>query len=121
VAHLFLEFDPEMVSTISRIRGWLLIVLGTCLIVGMALIAAFLALTIAHNSQPGGAHWTGSPEMTVRTFELLATVFTFGAVAVAGGIFQLRRDRPSWLAMVLLLGLVVVMCFLGRDIMQLGR
>jgi hypothetical protein len=59
--------------------------------------------------------------MTVSTFELLATVFIFGAVAVAGGIFQLRRGCPSWLAMVVLLGLLVVMCFLGRDIMQLGR
>ena len=121
MVYLCLEFDPEMVSKLSRIRGWLLILLGTCLIVGMALIAAFLASTIAHNGQPGGTHWSGSHEMTVSTFELLATVFIFGAVAVAGGIFQLRRGRPSWLAMVVLLGLVVVMCVLGRDIMQLGR
>jgi hypothetical protein len=34
---------------------------------------------------------------------------------------SLRRGRPSWPAMLVLLGLVVVMCFLGRDIMQLGR
>jgi hypothetical protein len=87
----------------------------------MAVIGAFLALTIAHNDRPGGTHWTGSNEMTVRTFELFATVFVFGAVAVVGGTFQLRHGRPSSLAIIVLLGLVVVMCFLGREIMQLGR
>lgn len=109
-----------MVSKISRIRGWLLIILGTCLSVGIAVIGAFLVLTIAHNDRPGGTHWTGSHEMTVRTFELFATVFIFGAVAVAGGTFQLRCGRASRLAILILLGLVVVMCFLGREIMQLG-
>jgi len=59
--------------------------------------------------------------MTVRTFEILATVFTFGVVAVMGGSFQLQSGHPSWLAMLVLLGLVAVMCFLGREIMQLGR
>ena len=110
-----------MLSKASRIRGWLLIIVGTCLSVGMATVAAFLALTIAHKDQPGGTHWTGIHEMTVRTFELLTTVFIFGAVAVAGGSFQLRRGRPSWLTMLILLGLVAVMCFLGRDIMLSGR
>jgi len=113
--------DPAMVSKISRMRGWLLIILGTCLSVGIAVIGAFLALTIAHNDRPGSTHWTGSHEMTVRTFELFATVFIFGAVAVVGGSFQLRHGRPSWLAILVLIGLVAVMCFLGPEIMQLGR
>ena len=110
-----------IVSKAARIRGWLLIILGACVSVGMAISAAFLALTIAHNDQPGGTHWTGSHEMTIKTFELLATVFIFGVVAVVGGSFQLRRGRPSWVAMLVLLGLVGVMFFLGRQIMQLGR
>jgi hypothetical protein len=109
--------DPAMTSKISRIRGWLLIVIGSSLSVGIALIAAFLASTIMRNDQPGGTHWTGSHEFTVRVFELFATVFVFGLVALAGGIFQLRRGRPSWLAIILLLALVAVMFFLGRQIM----
>ena len=112
---------PAMVSKVSRIRGWLLIILGTCLSVGMVVIGAFLVWTIAYNDRPGGTHWTGSHEMTVKTFELLATVFTFGAVAVIGGSFQLQHGRPSWLAMLVLLGLVAVMCFLGREVIQLGH
>jgi ABC-type Na+ efflux pump permease subunit len=113
--------DAAVVSKVSRIRGWLLIILGACLSVGMAAIIAFLAWTIAHNDRPSGTHWTGSHEMTVRTFELLATVLIFGAVAAIGGSFQLQHGRPNWLAMLVLLGLVAVMCFLGREIMQLGR
>jgi hypothetical protein len=113
--------DPTVVSKISRIRGWLLIILGICLSLSMAVIGAFLAWTITHNDQPSGTHWTGSHEVAVRTFELLATVFIFGAVAAVGGSFQLTQGRPSWLAMLVLLGLVAVMCFLGREIIQLGR
>ena len=113
--------DPTVVSKISRIRGWLLIILGICLGVGMTVIGVLLAWIITHNDQPGGTHWTGSREVTVRTFELLATVFIFGAVAAVGGSFQLTQGRTSRLAMLVLLGLVAVMCFLGREIIQLGR
>ena len=56
-----------MVSKVSRIRGWLLIILGTCLSVGMVVIGAFLVWTIAHNDRPRGTHWTGSHEVTVKT------------------------------------------------------
>ena len=113
--------DPTIASKLSRIRGWLQIIVGTCLSIGVAVIAAFLAWTIAHNDRAGGMHWTGSHEITVRTFELLWTVFVFGAVAIVGGSFQLRSGRPSWLAVLVLLGLLAMMGFLGREIMQLGR
>ena len=107
--------DPAPTSKISRIRGWLLIVLGSLLSVGIAVIAAILASTI-HNDQPKGSHWTGTHEFTVRVFELFAVVFLFGLVALAGGIFQLRRGRPSWPAMIVMLALVVVMFVLGKQI-----
>jgi hypothetical protein len=86
----------------------------------MAMIAAFLAFTIAHNDQPGGIHWTGSQAMTVRTFEVLVMVFIFGAVAVAGGSLQVSRGPPSWLALAALVGLLLVMCFRGCEAVQLG-
>jgi hypothetical protein len=56
--------------------------------------------------------------MTVKVFELFAAVFLFGLVAIGGGILQLRRGRPSWAALALMLGLVVIMYFLGQDIMR---
>jgi hypothetical protein len=42
-------------------------------------------------------------------------------VSVGGGIFQLRQGRASWMAMTILIGLLVVIYFLGQSIMQLGR
>jgi len=109
--------DPALISKISRIRGWLLIVLGSLLSVGIAVMATILALTI-HNDQPQGSHWTGSHEFTVHVFELFAAVFVFGLVALAGGIFQLRRGRASWPAMIVLIALVLVMFFLGQQIVS---
>ena len=108
--------DPAPTSRISGIRGWLLIVLGSLVSAGIAVIAAILASTIMHNDQPGGSHWTGSHAFTVRVFELFAAVFVFGLVALAAGIFQLRRGRANWLAIILLLALVVVMYLLGQQI-----
>src|SRR5665811_812550 len=69
---------PAVQSRISCIRGWLLVVIGAFLSLGMSLLAAYLAWTITRNDQPGGTHWTGSHEMTVKVFELFATIFVFG-------------------------------------------
>lgn len=113
--------EPTNIPTIARIRGWLLIVLGVCLSVGMVVLAALMGSTIAHNEQPGATHWAGSHEMTVRVFELFATIFVFGLVSIGGGIFQLRRGRASWLAMIVLIGLVTIIYFLGQGIRQMGR
>jgi cell division protein FtsW (lipid II flippase) len=107
--------DTAPTSKISRIRGWLLIVLGSLLSAGIAVIAAILASTI-NNDQPSGSHWTGNHEFTVRVFELFAAVFVFGLVALAGGIFQLRSGRASWPALIVMLALVAVMFFLGKQI-----
>ena len=111
--------EPAEIPTIARIRGWLLIVVGACLSTGMAALAAFMASTIARGDRPGGTHWTGSHNMTIRVFELFATIFVFGLVSVAGGIFQLRSGRASWLAMFGMFALIAVMYFLGQSVMQM--
>jgi hypothetical protein len=117
-----MEAAPEITpySGMSRVRGWLLIVLGSFLSIGMAWFAAYLG-SIISNNQPGGTHWTGTHDFTVKVFELLATVFLFGLVAVAGGIFQLRRGRPSWPAVVILLGLVAAMFLIGHGMMNAAK
>ena len=113
--------QQQQSSTIARVRGWLLIILGGCLSLGVGVIAILVASTIGHNELPGRSHWTGSHEMTVRVFELFATLFVFGIVSIGGGTFQLRRGRPSWLAMLVMLALVAVMYFVGQEIMRAGR
>jgi asparagine N-glycosylation enzyme membrane subunit Stt3 len=110
--------ETVVASKISHIRGWILIILGSLLTVGIAGIAAFLASTIAHHDAGNSTRWTGSHDFTVTVFELFAAIFVFGLAALGGGIFQLRRGRPSKLAMLGMLILVVVMFFLGKGIMS---
>lgn len=107
-----------MTAKFTRVRGWVLIVLGSLLSVGISVIAAWLGSTIWGAQQPGGRRWTGSHDFTVTVFELFAAVFAFGLVALGGGIFQVRRSRASVLAVVLMLALAVVMIFLGAQIMN---
>jgi len=109
-----LQLSP--VSSIAKIRSWILITVGVALTIGMAVISGFLGWTIAHNDQHGGAHWTGTPAFTNRVFELFASIFVFGLVAAMGGIFQLKTGRPSKLAFLLLLALIGLMAYLGQSI-----
>jgi hypothetical protein len=48
--------DTATQSKISRLRAWLLIVLGSGLSLGISLMAAFLGWTIAYNDLPGRTH-----------------------------------------------------------------
>jgi uncharacterized membrane protein len=109
-----------LASKLSRLRGWILVVLGSLLSVSIALIAAFLASIVSHNDQSGASRWTGTPDFTAHVFELFALIFLFGLVALGGGVFQLRRERVSKLALVAMILLVAVMFFVGRGIVSAG-
>ena len=114
------NLTPEAKS--NRTRGWLLIVLGLMLSLGMAGLSFCLWRTIHYPGHSGGtSHWTGSVEMTDRTFQLFGTIFTFGLVCLATGIFQVRTGRRNMIAVALLLLLVGLMIFLGNQIMQLAH
>lgn len=110
--------ETAIASKISRIRGWVLVIIGPLLSLGIAAVAAYLTWAIFHKDRPDGPHWTGSHDFTVRVFGLFAVIFVFGLVALAGGIFQLRRGRASKLVIVAMLLLVAVMFLLGLGIVN---
>ena len=113
------NLTPEARS--NRARGWALIVLGPILCVAMA-VNSFLIWRAMHSQGPLGStsRWTGSQELTARTFQLFGTIFVFGLVCVAAGIFELRTGRRNMLLVLVLLVLVGLMFFFGRQIMQLA-
>src|SRR4051812_48112291 len=105
-------------ETSSRFRGWTLIVLGLCLSLGMVATSAHLAVTITNDGRQGGAVWTGNHEFTARCFQLFAAIFAFGLTAIFSGINFLRRGRAGAPALIVMLVLVALMIYFGRDIMQ---
>ena len=110
------RMDPTPAAKVVRVRGWLGIVLGSSLIIGIPVIAARLASIVMHPDELGKPRWTGSHDFTAHVFELFATIFVFGLVVLAGGVFQLRRGRNSRLAMTFLIVLGVVMLLLFLQI-----
>jgi hypothetical protein len=106
-------------SGFQRVRGWVLIIVGTTLSIGMAGLAVYLWAVI-YNEGPGGATWSGSHDFTVHTLELFGVVFLFGLIGTAAGIYQLREGRTSKVSIVLLIILVGIMLYLGRQLMTAG-
>ena len=91
-----LPADPNVRPPVHPARGWLLVVLGLCLSAGMAYLANLIHGWILHNGEPGAqTHWKGSAEFTRTVYELFASVFACGLVAVAAGVYILRTRRIS--------------------------
>ena len=100
-------------------RGWLLVVLGVGLSAGMAYLSYVIHQLILRNGEPGStSHWHGSVEFTRVVFELFGTVFVFGLVAVAAGVYILRTRRISRVLGVIMALLGLVMGYLGYAIMH---
>ena len=106
----------------NRARGWVLAALGPILSLAMAVIGFNLWRTIRFPGQLGNhSHWNGSPEMTFNTFALFGTIFLFGLVCTAAGIFQIRTGRKNMIFLALILGLFAIMMFFGYGVMQAGK
>jgi hypothetical protein len=117
-----METNLTQTAKMIRIWGWVLSFLGVLLCIAMAGLSFYLWRTIQYPGQSGGtAHWTGSAAMTTRTFQLFGTVFVFGLVSLVGGIVQARSGRRNGIFLVLMLLLVGVMFFLGKQIVQMAH
>ena len=96
--------------------GWVLIVIGPLLSAGVATLGWLLAGII--NRPPGPTHlatYHGSHEVTVDTFLLLGSLFAFGLVSLAAGVYQVRHARRSKL--ILAVFFVVLAATIGSGIM----
>ena len=116
-----MESNQSPAARSNRLRGWVLIVVGPLLSLAMAGLWVYLWRTIHLSGQSGAtARWTGSAQMTARTFQLFGTIFAFGLVCLATGIFQVKTGRRHAAFLVALLLLVGLIIFLGNQIMQLA-
>lgn len=114
--------NSEIDARGNRTRGWILVVLGPALIIGMAALSFWLWRTIHYQILPGAtSRWTGSPEMTANTYSLFATIFVFGLVCTSAGVYQIRTGRRNLAFLIVILLLVAAMFYFGNNIMQIRR
>ena len=82
------------VSRITRVRGALLIVVGSLLAIGMAVVVFNLLPTVLNPGTPvDGTTFRGSVEVGRTVVVLLSWVALLGAGFAMGGVFLLRQGR----------------------------
>jgi hypothetical protein len=105
----WMDFCPSCEARISnpgriRVLGWILIVIGTGLVVGMGyLIAVIYRIVQGSNDPAATTRFTGTPAQALMIYAVLGVVLLFGMVAVAGGAWQARYGtrNPHLVKMVL--------------------
>ena len=109
-----LPIDPNARPPVHPARGWLLVVLGLFLSGSMTFIIYFIHGLILQNGAPGArSHWNGSAAFTRTMYELFASVFACGLVALAAGVYILRTRRISRVLAALMGVTVVAMAYFG--------
>jgi hypothetical protein len=104
----------------ARLRGWILIVIGSGLSIGMAAMACYLAATIVYPTA-GGSRWSGSHDFTERVFGIFGSVFCFGVGSIVNGIGFIRNKRPSKLGIIITLIGLAVTIWLGYEIINFDQ
>jgi magnesium-transporting ATPase (P-type) len=89
-----------------RILGWMLLGLGTLLVVFMGGLAIYLGQIVAHTDEPGAtSRFTGGPEQLAMITTVFGLVIAFGLASMAGGIWQIKYGKPN---RILMIGIFVV-------------
>ena len=97
------------IPTVTRVRGGLLLVIGSLLAIGMAVLVVNLLPTMLNpGTQVGGTTFNGSIELGRTAVAVLSWVGLLGLGFAVGGVFLLRRGRfPK--------GFAIVMGIIGTD------
>ena len=97
------------------ILGWMLLVLGTFLVVVMGGLGIYLGQLIAQSGAPGsGTRFTGGPNDVAMIVAVFGLVISFGIAAMAGGAWQIKYGKPNrklMIAMFLVAGILVVIAW----------
>jgi phosphate starvation-inducible membrane PsiE len=98
-----------------RLLGWLLVCLGSFLVLFMGAITIYVAQIVFHTGEPGShAGFTGGADMEVFMFGLFGLVLLFGFTAIASGAWQIRYGKPNRKLMFVILGLGILFIIIGR-------
>lgn len=79
-----------------RILGWLLVLIGTGLVIFMSGLGIVLGRIIADTGQPGKTQrFTGGPEDVLFIIVVFGLVILFGLISMAAGSWQIWYGKPN--------------------------
>jgi hypothetical protein len=85
------------------ILGWVLVLLGSFLVLFMGGLGIMLAGIIAGSGQPGAStRFTGGPQDVLLIAGIFGLVISFGLAAIVGGVWQIWFGKPNRKVMVVM-------------------
>ncbi len=103
---------PVTTARTMRLLGWMLVLIGSFLLLFMGAITYYVARIVYH-ADASGARFNGSPEMALYIFALFGLVMLFGFSAVVSGALQALSARPNRKIMLVIIGLGVLIVAAG--------
>ncbi len=98
-------------ATKVRILGWLLLLIGTGLVLFMGALGIYLGSIIAQSGEPGTTtRFTGGTQEIALIVAVFGLVISFGLASMAGGLWQIIYGKPNrkvMVAMFLVAGILV--------------
>ncbi len=103
-----------------RILGWLLVILGSGLVVFMGGLGLVLGNIIAKTGQPGRTtRFTGGPEDVMLIIGVFGLVIAFGLASIAGGVWQIWYGKRNNKVMVLMFVVAGILWVIGSAVRAL--
>ena len=103
-----------------RILGWLLVLIGSGLVIFMSGLGIILGGLIVQGDRPGtSARFTGGPEDVLFIASIFGLVICFGLAAVAGGAWQIWYGKPNRKVMVVMFVVAGLLWVIGSAVRAL--
>lgn len=99
----------------ARRFGFVLVVLGSVLAIGMGILLAMMSPLLAQpGAEIGGTRFTGTRMEALGIWAILAAVFVFGATAAATGAWQVATGKRNLRAAGVMLGIFSALVVAAR-------
>ena len=104
-----------------RILGWVLLVIGTLLVLFMSTLGVYLGQLIARSGEPGQTtRFSGGPEDVAFIIAIFGLVISFGLASIVGGIWQIKYGKPNRKLMVAMFVVAGILFVIARVVKYLG-
>ncbi len=104
-----------------RILGWLLLVIGTGLVIFMGTLGVRLARIIAGSGDPEATtRFTGGPEVVTLIVTVFGLVISFGLASMVGGLWQIWYGKPNKKLMVVMFVVAGLLIVIGKVVKWFG-